>query len=204
MVQGFINHWRVPNLHPQPTLFRLVKSCRHWPESPHEELLQSQYAIGCCQFAQGCISIQVRFAIAEMLQLQGHKNPANGAVTKIKQLIHLIWDCDLALWKSWNVSASTSLHKNPSIQRQKWEAMASYFYQNQHEFPHDECCMVFSKPLSSLLKSTEKQLSWWCTQVQAAFHSSVAWHIKQVQGCHRSISDFFSGTSCLPGNSGTP
>ena len=170
----------------------------------YERLLMEQYEIGWCQFIRGRITTTIRSSIANVLHRQGHKSPEDGALLKTRQFIRLIWDCALKLWSARNHAAAKNTSDTLSIQRRKWEAMASYYYQNQHEFPDSDRRAVFSKSLQHLLQSTEKQLKRWCTQVHAALHTSIARQIKQTKAQNRSICDYFSATARPPGIKGAP
>ena len=164
-----------------------------------EAVLQQQYEIGWCQFVQGRVSIRIRKALEAHLLQCGHKNPVHSALNKTKKFLHILWDSALSLWTTRNTAAATTIPEQPSIQRQKWEAMASYFYRKQHKFLEEDRRSVFSKTLTHLLQSTEKQLACWCTQVHRAFHASAARRIKRTQECHRALTDFFTATARPPG-----
>ncbi len=140
----------------------------------HKKALCEQYGIGWSQFARGRLSDQFCFDVVLLLQQSGHKDPYNEALKRLSNLIKAIWDFSLKIWTTRNDAAAQTTKTKPSIQQQKWTAIAKFFYFYQHEFPDGNCRSIFAKPLHALLQASVTQLSKWCIQVQGAFHQSIA------------------------------
>ncbi len=161
--------------------------------------ITEQYAIGWSQFLRGRITDQFYLFIRDRLTQQGHTNSTKAASKKITRMIHAIWDCAMSLWKTRNELASTSTVKTPSIQRQCWSSMATFYYNNQHQFPDFDRRTIFSHTLNELLQKSDQYLSRWCRQVASAFHQSVTRTMHLTRNTHRLITNFVIDTARPPG-----